>query len=269
MKNGENKGIYLFCFAHSRSVSDLEGTAFSEENPLLILVFRDIAAVLCEISLEEFTGQGAEARMQDLAWIGPKALEHESVIEQVMQFSPVFPARFGTIFLSFERVKELIANHHELISRFLDRMIDKDELAVKAFLDRTKAKEEIASGMIASQEGALSHSPGMRYIQEKRIRLAAERELSNRLSEICADVWKHLRRCAAEYVERKVLPTGSAEAEGEMVFNWAFLVPKSELVEFRSIVERANKDYTSRGLVFQCSGPWPPYSFIPALAMEQ
>jgi len=49
------------------------------------------------------------------------------------------------------------------------------------------------------------------------------------------------------------------------VLNWAFLLPESAVTQFHERVDRVNQDYRSQGLLFQLSGPWPPYRFVPAL----
>jgi hypothetical protein len=53
-----------------------------------------------------------------------------------------------------------------------------------------------------------------------------------------------------------------------MVLNWAFLVPRTGLADFRGRIERANSDQKLCGLTFELSGPWPPYSFNPVLERE-
>ena len=55
-----------------------------------------------QIRREEFAGPEAELNLQQLSWVGPRALRHEAVIEEVMASSPVLPARFGTLFSSAE-----------------------------------------------------------------------------------------------------------------------------------------------------------------------
>ena len=59
--------------------------------------FQNLCAVLSEVRLEDFCGGAAELRMRDLAWVGPRALRHEAVVEEVMRHSPVLPARFGPV----------------------------------------------------------------------------------------------------------------------------------------------------------------------------
>jgi hypothetical protein len=51
----------------------------------------------------------------------------------------------------------------------------------------------------------------------------------------------------------------------EVVLNWAFLVDEPSLPAFRDEIHRANRDNAAIGLAFSLTGPWPPFSFAPAL----
>jgi hypothetical protein len=266
---GKGKGIYLFCFARPHVPPVVNVSGIGDRYLVLQWTFEDILAVLTKVSLEEFCGPLAESRMQNLSWIGPRACRHEEVIEHVMRHSPVLPARFGTIFSSPESLEGLVKMHHDAISRFLDQVTDKEEWAVKGLMDRAKAKEELLSVILAREGGALaSLSPGVRYFQEQRIRAGAEKELNLWLKEICKRVANDLSRSATDFRERKVLSREATGMDGDMVLNWAFLVPRSVAADFRKRIEQANSDHAQQGLAFHLSGPWPPYSFCPPLKIE-
>jgi hypothetical protein len=269
VSTSKGKGIYLFCFARPHVPPALNVSSLDDRYPVLQCPFEDILAVFGKVSLDEFCGPLAESRMQDLSWVGPRACRHEEVIDHVMRHSPVLPARFGTIFSSPESLKGLVKMHHDAISRFLDRVAEKEEWAVKGLMDRAKAKEELLSVILAREAAPLaSLSPGVRYFQEQRIRAGAEKELNLWLKEICKRVANDLSGYAADFRERKVLSREATGMDGDMVLNWAFLVPRSVTGDFRTRIERANTDHAEQGLAFRLSGPWPPYSFCPPLKME-
>ena len=53
-----------------------------------------------------------------------------------------------------------------------------------------------------------------------------------------------------------------------MILNWAFLVPRNVTADLCARIDRANAECTDFELVFELSGPWPPYSFCPILEAE-
>jgi len=265
VKGEAGEGFYLFCFARADLLPPIEGRGVDGRSPLLLWRYLDIASVLSRVVVGEFCGVTAEADMQELSWLGPRACRHEEVVEQVMHHSPVLPARFGTIFSSLRVLERLLRKHHGAISAFLDSVVDKEEWAVKGFLHRSKAQEYLFARALASQEGSLHPSPGRRYFQERRLQARAEEELHCWLRGSCSEFAGQLSRYASDFRERRVLSSGSAGRT--VVLNWAFLVPRGALADFRGQIDRANAEYAERGLAFECSGPWPPYSFSPPLQM--
>jgi hypothetical protein len=260
------KAIYLFCFARADlfpASLDLEG--MDDGSPLLQHRRRDIAAVLSEVSLEEFTGPESEARLKDLGWLAPRALKHEQVIEQIARRSPVFPARFGTIFSTLAALEDQVAAHEGAIREFLERTRDAEEWGLKGYLDRGKAQEHVVDEEMAHRAAQLASSPGLRYMQERRLRGEADAKVSRWLRETAAGLKERLSERALEATERKLLSAASAEAPGEMVLNWAFLVPKAGVKEFRSLGEQIARSVQDWGLFLEAAGPFPPYSFTPGL----
>lgn len=270
MENNHHEAIYLYCLARPDLSQAIDGTGVDGKSPLFLHRFQDITAVLSTVPLAEFSGPAAEERLQDLAWVGPRACRHEEVVEQATRHSPLLPARFGTIFSSLEGLEKLLKTHHDTILRFLDQVADKEEWSVKGLLDKTKVKEELFSANRAEEaERLASLSPGMRYFQEQQIRSRVEKELNGWLKEVCQGVAIDLGCHAPDFCQRKVLSRDATGLDRDMVLNWAFLVPRKAAADFRARIEQANADHARQGLVFQFSGPWPPYSFCPSLETEQ
>ncbi|MBC7171230.1 MAG: GvpL/GvpF family gas vesicle protein [Polyangiaceae bacterium] len=167
------RGIYLYCFARLDSLPPLDGGGV-EGGQLFVEPHRRVAAVLSDVRLEDFTGPEAERNLQTLEWLTPRVLRHEEVIQRVLERSPVLPARFATIFASRERVVRLLAAHHDTIADFLDGTAGTDEWGIKLYLDRDKAMSRLAEESRAAQEAEPSVSPGLRYMQERRLRAEAD-----------------------------------------------------------------------------------------------
>ena len=261
------KAAYLFCFARSDLLpSQLEIEGLEPGSRLLQHGRGDLVAVLSEVSLEDFTGPRAEAQLQDLGWLAPRALRHEQVIEEAARHSPVFPARFGTIFSSLDLVEALLVRHHDVIRAFLDRTLDAEEWGVKGYLDRNQAQERLVEEELTKGgAAALSASPGMRYMQERKLRAQADTKVSGWLGETSTRLKDALARRALELAERRLLPAGAGESPGEMVLNWSFLVPRPGVKAFLAEVEQQGGGLAERGLVLHAAGPFPPFSFTPGL----
>ncbi|MBO0722801.1 MAG: GvpL/GvpF family gas vesicle protein, partial [Blastocatellia bacterium] len=193
-----------------------------------------------------------------------RALRHEAAVEYVMKHSPVFPARFGTIFSSLEKVEGMVTEYREKISRFLERMVEHEEWGVKGVLRREIALRELQSRYQAGMDFA-SLPPGLRYLQEQKARIAVEKGLYSWLEKTSETVADDLRCSATEMKIRKVVASAESESDSEVVSNWALLVPRSVRGDLRGRVERASAELANQGLVFELTGPWPPYNFTPQL----
>lgn len=262
------RGLYLFCLARSSLLSAIVGEGLDGRPALLLQRFADVAAVVTLVSVDDYCGTAAEGKMQDLSWIGPRACRHEEVVKRVMGLSPVLPAPFGTLFSSAVSLEKWLGAHYSTITEFLDRVADKQEWAVKGLLDRAKARDEILSTLLAKESESLaSLSPGRRYFQEQQIRSGAEKELTRWLKELSETIIHDLCQNSSDFRERKVLVNKGPDGGG-ILWNWAFLVPRGRIEDFRSRIERTNAEYAPSGLVFQVHGPWPPYSFSPFLEGE-
>jgi hypothetical protein len=206
--------------------------------------------------------------MQNLAWVGPRAVRHQQVIAQVMAQSPVLPARFATLFSSLESLEKLLAQHHQTISQFLNQVSDQEEWALKAFLRRGQAEEHFVAQILADQPVVLSSSPGTRYLQEQKIRAQAQQQLTEHLQGLLHEIATQLAQVAADSCPRRIQSREVTGDDREMIAHWAFLVTQRSLANFHDHVQKANQRLNPGGLTLELTGPWPPYSFSPPLEME-
>lgn len=265
--NRSGEAIYLYCLARADLLPAAEGTGVDARYSLSLQRLRNIVAVVSKVSLEEFCGTNAAVKMKDISWVGPQIHRHEKVVEQVMSHSPVLPARFGTIFSSFVGLEQLLEKHYDEVLQFLDQVMDREEVAVKGFLDRTKAKKELLARELSRQKKNLTLlSPGKRYFEEQRIQSNVDKELNIWLKGICNDIAHDLNHYASNFSERTILSRDATGMDMDMILNWSFLVPSEIMAAFRHRVQKANKEHERHhGLLFTLSGPWPPYSFCPTL----
>ncbi len=260
--------IYLFCLGSSGHVPLFKGLGINDNEPIFHETFRDITAVVCTVSLDDYVGSSAEEKLQDLAWVGPRALRHEQVIEEVMQCSPVLPTRFGTLFSSRDSLLELMENNYPKIHQFLTNVSDKEEWAVKFTFSRSNAKKRLLSEKLAaSAKNLASMSPGLRYFKERQITAEVDKGLSRWLVSLCHTVIEELRGLSEDCAKRSLIKD-LEDNTMEVVANWAFLVNEHKVQAFSSVIERWNKDLSEEGIFLKCSGPWPPYTFSPTLGME-
>jgi len=265
------QGLYLYCLARLSRLPPLPllGLGVDGRKSLAVATYQNLAAVWSPVPVEDFCGPEAEERLQDLTWIGPRVIRHQEVVAGVMRNSPVLPVRFGTIFASLANLEKVLQRHSATIAGFLERLTDQEEWAVKGMLDRGGAQEKLFSLKRAREADRLEAlSPGTRYFQEQRLRAGCDQEVQQWLQKVCREVWTGLREYAAEVRERRLLSRETTGSDQDMVWNWALLMPRPAVGGFQARIQDVNAQYAPRGLRLEVTGPWPPYSFCPALDME-
>jgi len=181
----------------------------------------------------------------------------------------VLPARFGTLFSSIDSLRRLLKSNLAQINDFLDWVTDKDEWAVKVLLSRAEVRDRLVSEKFTDQSQVLaSLSQGLRYFKEQQIKAAVEKEIGSWMKAILKAATIRLTESSADWRKREVVFRAQEGSEVETVANWAFLVDRTNEEDFNGRVQRTNAEHNSYGLSFELSGPWPPYSFTPALEME-
>jgi hypothetical protein len=266
MSNRET-AYYLYCLTPAACGISASATGVDGQRPVSVRACGEIGAVLSEVELQEFCGEAAEARLQDLAWLGPRACRHAAVIEEVMRQTPVLPARFATLFSSVDSLQQAVYERRETIAGFFAKLGGKQEWAVKGLLDRAGALRRVGSpARPAPDPLAPAASPGARYFQQKRIQAGLKRDFNHRLKEFCRRAAAELGAEAHGFRERPALGAVAVEPNTEVVLNWAFLVPPPTLEDFRLRLDRFNGEEAFPGLLLTLTGPWPPYSFAPDLS---
>jgi len=263
------EALYLFCIAREGLMLEPAMAGLDDGSPLLQENFANITAVYCTVPLDDFSGPSAASRLENLAWIAPRALRHGEVIARVMVSSPVLPARFGTLFRSIQSIRHLLESNLTEIDRYLERVAGKDEWAVKGLMSRTKLRDRLCSEKIAAQQDLrASVPPGLRYFKERQLLASVDRDIGGWLKEVCRRVANLLTERSQDWHKREIVLRTGEESEEETFVNWAFLVERGRLGDFQSRLTAMNTEYDAFGVRFDLSGPWPPYSFAPSLSMK-
>ena len=262
----KRKVLYLYCFTNNLAQPPPEAEGGGAD-ALFLYRYGALTAVCGWTELAQWSGPQAESNMQDLQWLGPRVMRHQGVVEAVMRCSAVLPARLGTLFSSPAALERFCAINHGAIGSFLTATEAREEWAFKVLLDRAKASDWLVSRLANDQQAtAAAPGSGTHYLQERRLRAAAAREINQWVARTLEPLVDELGRYASASRHRGVAAPAAA-AQPHPLLNLAFLVRRESVADFRRCVERAGVEHQAAGLQLALSGPWPPYSFCPALEM--
>jgi hypothetical protein len=259
-------GIYLFCLTPAVPRPEIAGTGIDGEHPLFVEITGEVAAVLAEVHLEDFTGPEAQPKMEDLAWIGPRALRHEEVVLSAMEQGPVLPVRFGTVFSSLTAAAEPLRQRQDILMKFFRETIDKKEWTLKGYVDRPQARSRMTAVRLAAEKEQLAGlSPGKRYFLEQKIKGAVDKDVAKWLKEMESDILTIVKKMSVEFSECRLQSQDITGRNDEMFFHGALLLPDASMEILEGMANEWNKRHEAQGLSVELSGPWPPYHFAPVL----
>jgi hypothetical protein len=175
--------------------------------------------------------------------------QHERVIEAMMQTHALLPARFGTIFPDDDRLRRVLLQHHDAIVAGLERVDGCVELGVRV------------SGRIptdAPQPVSVppAETSGRAYMLARAAEERRRRDAEARATELSSTVHEPLMQLARDGVLRPLLTQ-------DLLLSAAYLVERDGVDAFREQIAALVRSHPSVRIL--CTGPWPPYHFVPPL----
>jgi hypothetical protein len=218
-------------------------------------------------------GEAALARgLQNLDWVGERALAHERVTEHFLTAPALLPMQLFTMFTVDERVVEHVRADRRRITRILKRIDRKVEWGLRLTWDEKAARDKVervhaglprrGRDVSAAARGARAEAAkvGSAYLARKRDILAVNRtQLADARVE-AGRVYKAMSRKAAEAVRRTSMER--AAPGSRLLLDAAFLVPAKQAAAFRSALRTQTRALRGSGVAVTLTGPWPPYNFI-------
>ena len=197
-------------------------------------------------------GESSLARgLQNLDWIGPRAVAHEHVIESFLSSTALLPMQLFTLFNSDDRVVEHVRSDRARITRILKRIEKKVEWGVRLTWNEQAARDKAASRQAKTGAEFLARKRDVLDVSRKQ--LAEARTAADR-------VYKAIDRRAAASQRRTSLER--ATPGSRLLLDAAFLVPAARSGAFKAAVREQTRALRGTGIETSVTGPWPAYNFI-------
>jgi hypothetical protein len=243
---GEADVRVFYLYAITRASDPQPGiTAESVDgvSPVEGIPCEDYVCWISRVPRQEFAGELTE-RMQDLEWLASAGLRHQRTVAQISSQLTALPARFGTVFLTVDSMAQHVRQRRKALTETFARVADADEWGIKIFTaPRPKRTSQVAA------------ATGVEYLKRKaeNLRPRSSKTLDD-------DVIQFVQALTALSVAAS--PGGKASAgQPGLLWHGSFLVRRSD----RKKLDAVLKKYAARWRDLRridCSGPWPPYSFV-------
>jgi gas vesicle protein GvpL/GvpF len=199
--------------------------------------------------------------LQELEWVGPRAVAHEAVIEHFLNADAVLPMQLFALFNSDDRAIEHVVSNRHRIGRILMRIDRQVEWGLRLMWDPT-ALERPDRGLTKRGDSARPQRvvSGADYLATKRNQRDRARTLLQRAR---ADARRTYRAIAGNASEaRRRTDVERAAPGSRLLLEAAFLVPARSTRSFQAAVRRHTGALEQSGIAVSLTGPWPPYNFI-------
>ena len=210
----------------------------------------NIEAIKCEgltcwisrVSAVEFEKDLAQ-NMENLDWLATASVAHQRAISAIAREVEILPARFGTVFRSEESLRKHIRAHTRQIKNDLERIKGADEWGIKVFAAKP------------APTPAPQVRSGKDYLKAKAAMLPSKR--SPDMNGEFADFESALQKVALESAAVGNVSSG----QRGLRFQTSLLVKRGERKKLESVLKKFS-DRWAEARQIECTGPWPPYSFV-------
>jgi hypothetical protein len=255
---------YVYCLVRSArrpSLHDIPPGVPGSTDLRALAAGAGVWAIVATVPRSEYDEAALASGLQNLDWVGRRAMAHEAVVEQFLTAPAVLPMQLFALFTSDARALEHVAGDRAAIDRILARIARQLEWGLRLSFD-----EKAARAAIDEQHGGSARkrtaASGADYLARKRdlldvtrVQIVAARAAADRL-------YRAMSREAGE--SRRRTATEEAAPGSRLLLDAAFLVPIRRAAAFRAALRKHASRLDAAGVVVSLTGPWPPYNFIDA-----
>jgi len=197
-------------------------------------------------------------------WLTRRAIQHHEVIQALHAAGGVLPLKFGSLCQSDGDLRDMLDDLRPTVGDLLDRFAGKDEWTLKSTVDAAAIESQIereSAPVIALQECEAALPEGRAYfVRKQRQRLVATLT-SQRLAALEDAIGDRLARLGIPAVGLGRTQESPAAALPDA----GLLVDRERIERLKGTLLDLQAEHAACGVSFTLVGPWPPYSFVPAL----
>lgn len=257
----EARGIYLYCLFSGKE-PPLPGVKGLDGEELSFIAYQDLKALVGYVPLAEFNEEAMSQHLQDVEWWALRVQHHQEVIQYIINLQPTVPLKFCTIFKSKGKLLGLLRRHYQELSSFLGYIRDKEEWGVKVYAQEGPLTE---AALQALKENLSTIPPGEAYLLGKKREAIIHQQAGRFLDNLSDEIYRELRSFCQDSRKNRPWAKGVAGRDQEMILNAALLLKREDGDRLQVKLKGLAKNYEGHRLLFETSGPWPPYNFCPKL----
>jgi hypothetical protein len=256
--SGSARLVYLYAILAAPLGDAMTGI---DQQPIRWVMGDSLAAAVSDVPADEFDEEPLNARVADMAWLGPRAVAHQEANALLFEGSDAsLPLAFGTVFRDDERVRHLLTEQTTALTERLARVRGCAEWVVALHLLREPSDEDVfaASPMLQDLRRQIaSSSPGRAHLLRRQMATLTRDEARRIQLDAVSRVLDELRSTTAD-VFQEPLPSDAVE---KPLLRASVLVRRADEPPFLDAMDRLRRDWPEPTYRLLLTGPWPPYRF--------
>lgn len=259
------KWFYVYCITSEDKPKEFDVRGIDNKSGVFVLGYKDLGAVVSMINLSDFRESELKKKLDDLRWTKRAVLNHQRVINKVMNGRAVLPMKFGVIYKTRGQIQNILGKNYYKFKNLLKSLAEKKEWGVKVYCNQSELnrKIQINENSIKKLKEKMKKSPeGVKFFLQKKIEAIGELALEKKINKYSKTFLKKLEQSSARYVLNEILPKELTGKQEEMVISAAYLVDNKNFLKFEKELASLKDKYSKNGFLFELSGPWPPYNFV-------
>jgi hypothetical protein len=239
----DHRVLYLYGVTESRLRNLPELVGVDRFAPIEAVDCDGVFSWISRVPAEDFEKNLAR-NMENLDWLAETSVAHQRVIAAISRLADILPTRFGTVFRTEESLCKHVAKRIAGLKKDFERIKGADEWGVKVFdvqapplpIPRTRTGKDYLKAKAA-------------LLPSRRLK-AAQRE----------DMVKFEQALAG--VATETAPAGNvSRGQRGLSFQASLLVKRTKRKTLESVLEKFAREWARQRRI-ECTGPWPPYSFV-------
>lgn len=181
--------------------------------------------------------------MENLDWLAAESVSHQRAIAAIANKVDILPVRFGTVFRSESSLRRHVLGRSKELRRDFRRLKGADEWGVKVFVEKARAPR----GKITS---------GKQYLMAKAALLPRGETSADSKAEL-----SKFQQALGRVALASAPPGTISGGQPGLRFQTTILVKRSDRKKLELVLARFSRRW-AEGHKIECTGPWPPYSFV-------
>jgi hypothetical protein len=251
--------VVLYVYAVTREPVTPDAEAVDGTRRFGSATANGICAVFTPVDAEAFSQEAIDRRAKDLEWLGAIGYRHQSVMSELMKLTSIVPLRAFALFSGEPAVRAYLEEHHELLSKTLERLDGKQEWTLQIELEPSKWSDALADRVASLrdlQNEIASASPGKAFLLKKK--LDDEKKRASRTAE--TDLVGEIERSVLEKLRCETVSELRERRDGAFP-QINVLINRDEEAVLQELTAELSARYEPEGVTLGVTGPWPPYTF--------